>query len=192
MVDYRRWSEAYPSMPLFRDMTPEDVVRLLERLAPRLVVLPAGGDMFDYCEDGLMYLCVGSGRPVDAPSSLSQREVPAKWAMPSGIDEPGLLAAEIPTLCGPVQPYGPDCELPRYDYDIEYLAFSLDDLMNVQPDLQELQLRVIRNLMGIVAQVVVDTRVLFYKARWGVDAYRMTPEQRAMYPDIHYDPIQGE
>ncbi|GAA2184269.1 hypothetical protein GCM10009785_31480 [Brooklawnia cerclae] len=192
-VDYRAWIDLYPSMPLFAGIDPEDVVRLLELIAPPLGTVRAGTSILDDYDPTWFYLCVGSNRDPSAPTPPAHRASflrPGQWSMPTGpIGTPGLVAGEIMTLSGCDPWAGPKAVWALVDYDVYYLMFTLDDVLEYRDGLYPAQQTMIRNLMGIVAQVVIDHRALFYKLRYGINMFELTDADKQLYAEIHADPL---
>ena len=183
-------------MPLFRDADPERVALLLEAIAPPLHTVPAGTSILDDYDPTYFYVCVGSDRTDPVLPEECRRASFIKegtWSLPAGpIGTPGAVAGEVMTLSGCDPWAGPKSVWKLVDYDVHYLMFTLDDILDYRDGLYDVQRTVIRNLMGIVAQVVIDTRALYYKARLGINMFDLPEEDKASYTDIYSDPLWSE
>jgi hypothetical protein len=77
--------------------------------------------------------------------------------------------------------------------DTHYLLISMDSFLEYRGvELWNAQRTMIRNLLGILGQVVMETRALFYKARHGIDMYELKGDDRFLYSEIHDDPVNWE
>jgi hypothetical protein len=191
-VDYERWEPAYPQMPLFRDIEATRTRDYLRDCAPALLTVRAAENLMDYYSTEFLYVCVGNNRTNPREVLLPSRRIEAKWAMPRDIAQPGIIGGEILVLSGCPPNIGPTSVLQPSECDAYYLLLRLDDILELRQEFWDVQRTIIRNLLGIVAQVVIDTRYLFYRARHGIDMYAMTAEEKQLYPELHSDDLYGE
>lgn len=170
--DYRQWLPELLSTTLFRDIDDEDLIALLEAMAPAVISLKAGEMYPPQIPAGcfLMYL----------KSEQAQANKPRrfKWDMPKH-GEPGALMGEIPNLCNlreglngngllifKKRPLVAACDLLELTADMLLLDFDDKQVRRAQNTM-------LRNLMGILSQKVMDVRQDLWKLKFDVDIYDM-------------------
>lgn len=182
-IDYSQWKDVYEGMPLFANISAEDTVKLLQAMKPPLYTVNKGATIMDEYDSKYMYLCVSGLEP---KWKEPRRSV---WALPCGVDMVGVLCGEVMTLSGHETGVGPKTKIEPSPISVDYLLLSLDDMMEYDEAVWLPKKQMLRNLMGIVGQVVIETRALFYKARHGIDMYNLTEEEKWKYDEIHSDPL---
>ena len=180
MENYREYLPELKSTTLFRDMTDEEIVCVLEAMQPAIIEQKAG-EMPSIRKDFQMFRMILQGDP-----DKEQEPRKHKYDMPK-FGEPGMLMAEIPSLSrifedrkpgeGPGgrpkdgerppkpedgkgekrRPKGPPIKpLPC---DMKFLELSGEMLTKPYgPEVSEAQGKMLRNLLGILAQKVMDVR----------------------------------
>ncbi len=182
-IDYGKWQNNYAQMPLFYKIGSKEAVALLAAMQPGLHTVHKGGNLMDTYDPSYMYLCVAGA----APQWRQPRRSP--WAMPYGIDMIGCLGGEVMTLSECSHNIGPKAAFPPSPIEADYLLLQLPEMMAYREAVWPAQQQMLRNLMGIVAQVVIETRALFYRARHGIDMYQLSEEEKGRYTEIHSDPL---
>lgn len=174
MENYREYLQELKSTTLFRDMTDEEIILVLEAMQPRIIEKKQGEMPMGEPREG-----VGK-RPdfqtfrmilqTDPAKEIVPRE--HKYDMPK-FGEPGMLMAEIPSLsqifagkkppkpeegkAKKDRPKGPPIKpLPC---DMKLLELSGEMVTKFYgPEVAEAQGKMLRNFLGILAQKVMDVR----------------------------------
>ncbi len=169
--DYSEWLAELMGTTLFQDIEGGALIALLEAMQPRVVRL-AAGDMFppQFTPGHFMVFLREDAGQKPAPRRF-------KWDMPKR-GEPGLLMGEIPSLSRfrdgmggqelftlKRKPLERACDL--LELSGEMLTARYDEHVHAA------QNTVLRNLLGILAQKVIDVRQDLFKVKYGVDIYNM-------------------
>ncbi len=172
MENYREYLKELKSTTLFQDMTDDEIVGLLEAMQPRIDRRKKGE--------------VGLGSMEKGSFKMILRTVPAvplaprkfKWDMPL-FGEPGKIMAEIPAFSRmrdvvPPSKYAFNPHPPRtLEYDMDLLVFTVDMVTAFYgPELARAQSIFTRNMYGILAQKVCDSRHELYLLRECRDTFR--------------------
>lgn len=180
MGNYRDYLPELKSTTLFRDMSDDEIICVLEAMQPAIIEQKAG-EMPSINRDFQMFRMILQGNP---KQEIALRK--HKYDMPK-FGEPGMLMAEIPSLSrifegkkpgegpggrpedgkrppkpedgkGPKKgPKGPPIRpLPC---DMKFLEFSGEMMTkSYGSGVAEAQGKMLRNLLGILAQKVMDVR----------------------------------
>jgi hypothetical protein len=169
--DYRAWLPELKSMTLFRDIEDKQLIALLEAMKPKITHLEPG-DMFppEFAPGTFKVFLKGYPQKELAPRRF-------KYDMPK-FGEPGAMMGEIPSLSSfqeglghkelftiKKKPLPEGCDL--LDMTGEMLVAYYNE--QVYPA----QSIMLRNLLGILAQKVIDTRQDLFKTKYNVDIYNM-------------------
>ncbi len=189
-LDYYKWIDAYSQSPLFVDIDPQEAVKLMEAMQPPLYTVKKGTSIFDEYDSTYMYFCLGSTPPEETKITGVKR---SKWSLVGGFATPGLLAGKVPTASGFNWRIGPQSERTIQPADTHFLLITMENFLKHKgEELWPVQKTMIRNLIGILGQAIVETRALFYKARHGIDMFELKGDDRFKYPEIHSDPVNWE
>ena len=170
MPDYARYADSLVGTPLFQGMDANEIRVLLEAMAPPVRFGRADPDEGDgrIRNFQLVVAC-------DPPREPRKRMFPYSGA---GFGEPGMIMGEIPALSlkddylkrTPLEVKRP---LPPLDWDIECLDLTPEmvcaDLGS--PEAATAQRKFQRNLLGVLAQKVVNVRRELYLERSGWDMF---------------------
>ena len=180
MENYRKYLPELKSTTLFRDMADEEIICVLEAMQPAIIEQKAG-EMPSIKKDFQVFRMILQGAPDKEQESRKH-----KYDMPK-FGEPGMLMAEIPSLSRIFEgrkpgeepdgnpkdgerppkpedgkgekrrPKGPPIKpLPC---DMKFLELSGEMLTKPYgPEVSEAQGKMLRNLLGILAQKVMDVR----------------------------------
>lgn len=169
-INYRNWLPEIKSMTLFQDIGENDLIDLLEVMAPEVIHIEVGEE-FPPFNAGSFKVFLKRYPP--------KEQIPRrfKWDMPKH-DEPGLIMGEIPCLSRFMEKLDRKFSPPHGSKPREYACDLLE--MNTDMMLKYYNARVypaqsvmIRNLMGILAQKVMDVRQDLFMSKFGVDIYNM-------------------
>jgi len=168
-VDYRRWLPELKTTTLFQDIADDDLIALLKAMAPPVVHLEVGEMMPSFVPDSFMVFLKRY-----PPKELAPRRF--KGDLP-GFEEPGFLMGEIPCLSRFMErlnrSFSPHPPRPR-ETPCDLLQMNPDMLL--QPygaAVAPAQSTMLRNLLGILAQKVMDVRQDLFKLRDGVDIFNL-------------------
>lgn len=172
MPDYERYASNLVGTALFQGMDCEEIRALLEAMAPPVHDGRANPD------DGP----IRSFQLVASCSPSRGRQTRMFPYSSDGFCEVGMIMGEIPALSlkddylkrTPLSVKKPQ---PSFDWNIECLDLTPEMICaDYGPKISPTQLKMIRNLMGMLAQKVVDVRRELYLERSGWDMY--APENR--------------
>jgi hypothetical protein len=181
--DFHEWLPELKGTTLFQDVEGEQLVALLEAMHPKVIRLKKG-DLFppEFTPGHFMVILRSNSKKELAPRRF-------KWDMPQ-FGEPGFIMAEIPSLSRyqerlskqypPVfkrTPLTEDCDL--LEMTGEMLTAQYSDNVSLA------QRTVLRNLLGMMAQKVMDVRRDLYKTKFGVDIYNMKEGDREKMAQGH-------
>ena len=164
MKTYRDFLPQLVTMPEFLGIEPEDIIALLEALKPELVCRKAGEDPLpDNGPDVKRNLfCIRlTGEPIPAPEDRDDR-----YQNP-GFTNCGMMMGEIPSFSCmfqnksmPVKPRPSKGHPmpPAPTEDVWAIRFSPEQLTAYVPEVAEAQGKMVRNIMGMLAQKVTDHR----------------------------------
>lgn len=180
MENYRDYLPELKSTTLFRDMSDDEIICVLEAMQPEIIEQKAG-EMPSIKRDFQVFRMILQGDP---NQEIAPRK--HKYDMPK-FGEPGMLMAEIPSLSrifegkkpgedpggrpedGKCPPKPEEGKGPKKDpkrppikplpCDMKFLELSGEMLTKPYgPEVAEVQGKMIRNLLGILAQKVMDVR----------------------------------
>ncbi|MDR1873265.1 MAG: hypothetical protein LBS60_15315 [Deltaproteobacteria bacterium] len=168
MTNYRDYLPELKSSTLFQDIADDDLIELLETIAPPIVHLKAGQPL--EIPDKGNFLIVLRSTPA---KELQPRRF--KYDMPK-FGEPGMMMAEIPSLSRFLEFLGQKPELPfkpkPLDFDLECLKCSGEALTRFyNPKVAPAQSVTLRNFLGILAQKVMDVRRELFLVKEGRDIF---------------------
>lgn len=165
-AEYKAYLAELKSMPLFRDISDDALLALLDGIQPKIILVKAGDKIETWdINNFLMVLKAGE------PQELIPRRF--KWDMAKG-HEPGRMMWEIPSLSQFQEALGESFQPPfresRYDlYLLEMSGEAMTRFYNTE--VAEAQSIMLRNMLGMLAQKVMDTRRSFYILLDGFDIY---------------------
>ena len=180
MENYRDYLPELKSTTLFRDMTDEEIICILEAMQPAIIEQKAG-EMPSIKKDFQVFRMILQGDP-----DKEQEPRKHKYDMPK-FGEPGMLMAEIPSLSqifvgrkpgegsdgrpdGDKRPPKPEDgkdekrrpkgpPIKPLPCDMKFLELSGEMLTKPYgSEVSEAQGKMLRNLLGILAQKVMDVR----------------------------------
>ena len=162
MSRYRAYLPELQTTTLFQGIQDDDIVVLLDALDAEIVIQPKGTPGLPPIdiENGI-FCMVLRGQPLDR---LAERF--NAFDMPR-VREPGMLMGEIPALSlmrlsrdPEIRGRGPVVEGSlNPDYDLHLLRLTPEALLvEVDDSVRPAQARMLRNLLGILAQKVTDVR----------------------------------
>jgi len=173
MGKYNEYLAELKSTTLFQDIADDELLALLDAMQPRIIMRKAGEPM-PPMEEGKYWMALRS----TPARELAPRQF--KYDMPK-FGEPGMLMAEIPTYSRmkdglpKTRKSGPPHKMKNLDYDLEMLEFSeymLTDFYGEQ--YTKAQGIMLRNLLGILAQKVMDVRHELFLIKDGRDVFMRT------------------
>ena len=161
MNNYREYIPQLMSMPLFRGIDGEDIVKLLTAMEVDIVCHKKGMERSPLngpdIENDLF--CIGlTGTmlpPEDERDEVYQN---------SSFDEVGMMMAEIPVFSemlkkkGPPKGKFPPHPMRPNEVDRYMLRFSPDQFTTYIPEVAEAQGKMVRNMLGLLAQKVTNVR----------------------------------
>lgn len=169
--DYSRWLPNLKKTTLFQDIKDDELLALITAMQPKVIHLEAG-DMFPpERTKGSFFMFLHS----DAPKEIKPQKF--KWYMPSR-GEPGMLMWEIPSLSLFLEALGIDelFSMKQRPLPNGCRLMELSDEMLLKSygsDIYPAQSVMLRNLMGILAQKVMDVRHELFQLKHDVDIYNM-------------------
>lgn len=172
---YRDYLPQLKTTTVFQDIADEDLIALISAMGPKVLRLKDGEQPQTWDASRFLILLKTvptDGRPV--PGQVPRR---FKWDMPKD-DEPGRLIWAVPALSGYHQALGLKFEPPANQRraDIEALEVTGEMLTgDYGARLAPAQGRMIRNLLGMLAQQITDIRQMYNLAGSGRDMYAPRP-----------------
>lgn len=169
-VDYREWLPELKTTTLFQDIADDDLIALLEAMAPQVIHIEVGQYLpLDISRNFAMFL-----RRYPPKEQVPRR---FKWDMPK-FEEPGMLMGEIPYLSRYLEREGQFKRPPMRDRPREtacdILLFDVNTILDYRGDaVFSAQKTMLRNLLGILAQKVTDVREELWKLKYDVDIHNM-------------------
>lgn len=172
MFNYGDYLSELKTTTLFRDMTDEEILLVLNSMQP---AIKKGGPEPQKDENGTpkfnSFRMVLRSNPV---KELAPRYF--KYDMPR-YAEPGMLMAEIPALSS-IQDYQKPKQRPnggphhKGNYELETLEFTPEMITKYyNPETAPAQGKMLRNLLGILSQKVCDIRQEYFLLKDGRDSY---------------------
>ena len=175
MSKYAEYLPELKTSTLFRNMTDEQIVSVLDAMQPEIVMRKAGTPM-PPLENGMYFMALRS----TPAKPLVPRQFP--YDMPR-FGECGMLMGEIPTMS---RMYEGLIDKTRHqhpglkralDFDLEMLKFSEDMVTRFYgADVAEAQGIMLRNYLGILAQKVCDIRHELFLIKDGRDMFQRKNE----------------
>lgn len=166
MEDYRAYLPELKTTTLFQDIEDDALIALLNAMQPRIIHKKVGDEMRPW--DMNYFKVILKAYP-------AQELVPRrfKWDMPKH-GEPGMMMGEIPSLSRYLEPLGR-----TFGHKGKPLEKALDllemsgEMMTkfYSPEIAAAQGVMLRNLMGILAQKVMDVRYDLFMLREGRDVF---------------------
>lgn len=166
---YKTYLPELKSMPLFQDIEAEALLALLDVMQPQIILVKAGGRIEEWDINNFLMV-------LKAVEPQEQEPRRFKWDMARG-HEPGRMMWEIPSLSQFQKALGhsfkPPFRAARYDlYLLEMSGDKLTQFYNA--DVAGAQSIMLRNMLGMLSQKVMDTRRSFYILLDGFDIYAST------------------
>jgi hypothetical protein len=180
MENYDAYLPELKNMPLFQDLEDDALLALLQALGPKIIRKKAG-EPPEPPVFGKFKILLKSGSP------RAQEPRRFKWAMPA-FGEPGFLMGEIPSLSRffaadpkPMRHKGLfKKKHPIPPTDVEMLEVSGEMLTRYyNAEVAPAQGVMLRNLLGMLAQKVIDTRRELFLLRDGVDLFQAEADAAA-------------
>lgn len=175
MENYREYLPELKSTTLFQDIEDEALITLLETMQPKIICKKAGDEPGPWNKEAFKVIL--RTKPA---SEIQPRRF--KWDMPK-FGEPGFLMGEIPELSRFMEkidrpaggkPPGPPSNLMEKDMDVmEMSGAMITKFYNTK--VAETQGVMLRNLLGILAQKVMDVRQELFLLRDSRDIYNPQP-----------------
>lgn len=164
MENYREYLSELKSTTLFQDIEDNELIALLEAMAPKILMRKQGAPMPPRTDNSFWMALRATPANEMVPRIF-------KYDMPK-FGEPGMLMAEIPALsvmgqgleaAGRVDnkkgPGGPPHKAKPIAYDLEVLEFTVESLTKFySEEIAHAQGIMLRNFLGILAQKVCDVR----------------------------------
>ncbi len=161
MNNYREYLPQLMSMPLFRGIDGDDIVKLLTAMEVDIVCHKKGMDRSplngpDIENDLFCIVLTGDMLPPeDERDEVYQN---------SKFDEVGMMMAEIPVFSEmfkktgiPKGNFAPH-PLPTNEVDRYMLRFTPEQFTTFHPEVAEAQSKMVRNMLGLLAQKVTNVR----------------------------------
>lgn len=164
---YKRYANNLVSTPLFQGLSADEIEAFLEALRPSIRMGRANPSEGPIRKFQVIAAC-------NPPQIALQRLFPYSGV---GFGMVGMLMGEIPALSLKDDylkrtPLKYKKDYPPLDWEIECLDFSPDDLCKPYgAEIADIQRKVLRNLLGILAQKVIDVRRELYLSEFGWDMY---------------------
>ena len=159
MENYRAYLPELKTIPLFNGIEEEDLIALLEAMQPAIVRKKTGVETPSRIPEGYFNICLKNY----LNGTIDERE--NKYTMPK-IGQPGMMMGEIPALSEafknrppmPPKPGTPPIHPPR-NMDEDCLEMSGEMMVKFYSDkIYPAQSKMLRNMLGILAQKVTDIR----------------------------------
>jgi hypothetical protein len=172
---YRDYLPQLKTTTVFQDIAEDELIALLEAMGPKVLKLKDGERPQTW--DRNRFLILLKAVPADdrpGPDLVPRR---FKWDMPKE-NEPGRLIWAIPALSGYHQALGLAFDPPpnQRRADIEALEVTGEMLTgDYGAQLAPAQGRMVRNLLGMLAQQITDIRQMYNLAGSGRDMYAPRP-----------------
>lgn|GEM_PF-2483993 len=172
---YRDYLPQLKTTTIFQDIADDELIALLEAMGPKVLKLK-DGEQPQAWDSSRFLILLKAGATGDQPAAdpIPRR---FKWDMPKE-NEPGRLIWAIPALSGYPQALGLAFEPPANQRraDIEALEVTGEMLTgDYGAKLAPAQGRMIRNLLGMLAQQITDIRQMYNLAGSGRDMYAPRP-----------------
>jgi len=172
---YRDYLPQLKTTTIFQDIADDDLIALLSAMGPKVIRLKDGEQPQTW--DVNRFLILLKAVPTDGQPAPDQVPRRFKWDMPKD-HEPGRLIWAVPALSGYHQALGLNFEPPANQRraDIEALEVTGEMLTgDFEAKLAPAQGRMIRNLLGMLAQQITDIRQMYNLAGSGRDMYAPRP-----------------
>lgn len=172
---YRDYLPLLKGTPLFQDIDDEDLLALLEAMAPKVVRLKSEEQPADW--DVNRFLVLVKAEPLDGqelPAPVPRR---FKWDLAKE-NEPGRMIWDVPALSGYHQALGLKFAPPANQRRADIVALEMSGEMmtgDYGPKVAPAQGRMVRNHLGMLAQKITDVRWHYGLAGSGRDMYAPRP-----------------
>jgi hypothetical protein len=178
MENYGEYLKDLKNTAIFQEIEEADLLKLLESFAFKIEKRKANEPMGPLPKNKFMIL-------LRAYPSVKNTKTRFKYDMPD-LGASGFLMAEIPALSvmsegfknRPERPASLVHKPPKFDTDV--LIVDVDVLLTYQGDkLWAAQSKLLRNLLGMLAQKVCDVRQELFLLRDGYDMYKDQDTEQA-------------
>ncbi|MGI6490957.1 MAG: hypothetical protein GX949_02570 [Peptococcaceae bacterium] len=171
-INYRNWLPELKSMTLFQDIGDNDLISLLEAMVPKVIHVKAGEKLPPFNPENFRVLLKQY-----PPQEQTQTPRRFKWDMPKP-GEPGFIMGEIPCFSRFMEQLERKFRLPHGNEPCKNACDLLE--MNAEmlvkyynADVYPAQSIMMRNLLGILAQKVMDVRRDLFMTKCEVDIYNI-------------------